>query len=259
MGHAPNTTFTVHAPKELAPGDPYCGACGYSLVGATESARCPECGEALVDALQRKGGEAIMRGKRYRSGATIFGLPVIAIALGPDPTKGERIGKPRGLIAIGDLPIGGIAIGGMPVGVVAIGGLSLGLCTLGGLSVGLLAAMGGLAIGTGMSAGGGAIGALAMGGMGAGYFARGGFAIGRFAWGGSAVGQHTIDHRSSDPVAMRAFDDVSWFFGSAGAPSSPALVILGVTLAFALLIGLLAMLRVAAFNRRADDPYGSRS
>jgi hypothetical protein len=259
MAQSSSNPFTVHAPEELAPGEPYCGACGYALVGATESARCPECGRALVDVLQRKGAESVLRGKRYRSDATIFGVPVISIALGPDPANGERIGKPRGLIAIGDMPVGGIAIGGVPIGVVAIGGMSMGVCTLGGLSVGLLASMGGFAAGLGMSSGGGAVGTLAMGGMAAGYFARGGLAIGRYAWGGQAFGQHAIDNSTTDPVAMLAFDDVMWFFGPSGSPASPTLAILAVTLACALIIGLLAVLRLSSSRPINDDPYGSRT
>jgi len=42
--------------------DPYCGNCGYSLRGLTESSKCPECGKPIVEVLQRD--RPIPRGKR---------------------------------------------------------------------------------------------------------------------------------------------------------------------------------------------------
>ena len=51
------------------------------------------------------------RGIRKRSTRTLFGLPLIDIAIGPDPEKGEIRGHAHGVIAIGDIAKGWIAIG----------------------------------------------------------------------------------------------------------------------------------------------------
>src|SRR5687768_7360157 len=139
---------------------PYCSNCGYVLTGLTESSKCPECGRPIVEVLTRP-SDMPNFGKRYRSKATLFGLPVIHIAMGPK--NGEMRGKAKGIIAIGDVAIGGIAIGGMSCGVVAIGGLSVGVCAVGGVGIGLLAGVGGAAVGA-LAAGGGAVGGLANGG-----------------------------------------------------------------------------------------------
>src|SRR6476620_6685576 len=143
-GSAASATFALHLPNDFniarnlpmivrpeLNNEPYCGNCGYRLTGATESSKCPECGRPLVEVLTRNSQAPVM-GKRYRSKATLFGWPVIDIALGP--ANGVRIGKARGIIAIGDMAIGGIALGGMSCGIVALGGMSIGLFALGGLA-----------------------------------------------------------------------------------------------------------------------------
>ncbi len=218
--------------------EPYCGNCGYRLTGATESSKCPECGRPLVEVLTRNSQAPVM-GKRYRSKATLFGWPVIDIALGP--ASGVRIGKARGIIAIGDMAIGGIALGGMSCGIVALGGMSIGLFALGGLAIGLLTAAGGMAIG-----------ALAIGGGAMGILATGGGAIGIFAQGGGVVGMFT---RGPQNFRMRRaaggpdpFEAVSWFFGpSAISPQAmllPAVIIVGLTLAASAAIALIAWIAV---------------
>ncbi len=80
---------------------------------------------------------------RYRSAIGIGDIPLVAVALGPDPERGERRGHARGIIAIGDMATGVVAVGGLATGGVAIGGLSLGVASLGGLALGVLLAVGG--------------------------------------------------------------------------------------------------------------------
>ena len=97
MANTPNTA------------QPYCSNCGYVLTGLTESSKCPECGKPLVEVLTRQTFSFGNTGKRYRSKATLFGWPVIDVALGPK--DGELRGQAKGIIAIGDLAVGGLAIG----------------------------------------------------------------------------------------------------------------------------------------------------
>jgi hypothetical protein len=169
-------------------GDPYCGNCGYSLKGLTESSRCPECGKPLVETLMRRGFPK-RQGKRFRSKQKIFGLPVIDIALGP--SENQRIGRARGFIAIGDVATGIVAIGGISRGFVAIGGVALGIFSVGGWAIGLVTAAAGGAISTGLAVGGAATGLVASGGLAIGLIAQGGLAVGQYARGGLAIGGHS--------------------------------------------------------------------
>ena len=129
-----------------------------------------------------------------------------------------------------------------PFGIVAIGGVAIGVLSLGGLAIGLLAAAGGLGISGGVATGGAAFGTIA----------NGGGAIGYIAQGGGAVGHFTRDSRSFGRPAAPVFDQLSWLLG--GFPPTPfsalrpMLIVFGVTLAVAAIIGLIAMWRL---NRAA--------
>jgi len=215
--------------KQLS--EPYCGNCGYVLTGATDSAKCPECGRALVEVLMRPAFRS--GGRRYRSQARLLGMPVIDVAMGPHGT--EKIGRARGFIAIGDTATGVIAFGGRATGVFAFGGMAMGGCTFGGLSAGLFNAWGGLALG-GLACGGCAAGGLSQGGMAIGYGAQGGLAIGIYARGGQVIA-------NSDAAANAGqfFADTSWFFASGG----PASFIIGPLIPMAVV--LIAMLLTAGF------------
>jgi hypothetical protein len=222
---------------------PYCNNCGYDLSNLTESSKCPECGRPLVEVLTR-GPSILESGKRYRSKATLFGWPVIDVALGPK--DGELRGHAKGIIAIGDIATGGIAFGGLARGVVAVGGAAFGAFSLGGLSFGFVTALGGAAIG-GVAVGGGALGGIAQGGGAAGFVAQGGAALGYYARGAGAFGIHTISLQppTSDPAAVEAFDKLSWIVGSWPPTQTSLLAQMAVplvcTLAVAVVIALVAM------------------
>jgi hypothetical protein len=139
------------------------------------------------------GGYAI-RSVRRQSSTEFFGLPLWAVAFGPDPSRGEIRGHARGIFAFGDMATGWFAMGGLARGIVAFGGLAIGLVSFGGLAIGLLAAVGG-----------GALGGIAFGGAAIGYVAVGGGAAGYYALGGAAAGAHTISALHHDPEAVEFF------------------------------------------------------
>ncbi len=127
-------------------GTPYCSNCLYDLSASTESGRCPECGRPLVEVLARVTSAVLprgMRSRRYRSSATVFGMPFVDVATGPRPDAGEMFGHARGFISIGDTATGVIALGGRALGVVSAGGLSVGVFSIGGMAVGVYARGGG--------------------------------------------------------------------------------------------------------------------
>lgn len=146
-----------------ADGSPYCGHCGYSFAGLSDSSRCPECGRPIVDVLMRP-TFGRRRAVRYRSAATFMNVPLVCVALGP--VAGERYGRAVGVIAVGEVATGVIACGLIARGVLCFGTLSFGVVSFGAMAFGVVAL------------GGGAIGALAAGGFAAGGVAIGGCAIG---------------------------------------------------------------------------------
>lgn len=225
-------------------GEPYCRQCGYVLTGLVDSSKCPECGMPIVEVLARR-GEVREAGIRYTSPVRLFGLPLIHVALGPK--HGERRGRARGIIAIGDIAVGGIAIGGFSRGVVALGGVALGLASVGGLSIGLLTAFGGLAIG-GFVSGGCAVGGIAHGGGAVGIVAQGGGAFGLYARGGSAS-----RFRSSSQTDA-VFQRWAWLLGRGRRSPRPTLWAAGIPLAWAAVIGLLALVRYVGAARDAHPP-----
>jgi len=82
---------------------------------------------------------------RKRSRQSYCGFPLVDVAHGADPVTGERRGKARGIIAIGDSARGILAMGGHAVGIVAMGGSATGIVAMGGSARGVLA-LGGVAI-----------------------------------------------------------------------------------------------------------------
>lgn len=142
---------------------------------------------------------------RYRSPHSLWGLPLVSIASGPDPNRGETLGHAKGIVAIGDIATGVVAVGGLSQGVIAVGGGAIGVLSFGGASVGILFAIGGLSIGA-IAFGGLAIGLIALGGGAIGLVAAGGGAIGYYAVGGGAFGIHVIDGAHRDPEAVRFFE-----------------------------------------------------
>lgn len=188
--------------------DPYCRMCGYSLKGLTESSKCPECGRPIVEVLERP---SMIVGRRHTSATVIFGLPLLHIALGPHGD--ERVGRARGIIAIGDYARGWLAIGGFSRGLIAMGGFAVGVVAVGGGAIGALS-VGGLAIGIAAS-GGIALGGAVGGGLAvAGVAVSAGLAIAYYARAGFAYAVHGVGGNVRDSEATAFFSEHAWFFGA---------------------------------------------
>lgn len=133
-------------------------------------------------------------GVRRQSQTTIAGLPLWAIASGPDPRTGQVRGHAKAIVAIGDTATGVVAVGGFARGLIAFGGLAAGVISAGGLAIGLA-----------LAAGGAALGGIAYGGAAAGGVAIGGAAVGRYAIGGAGAGTHVISAARCDVEALEFF------------------------------------------------------
>ena len=76
----------------------------------------------------------------YRSRLKVFGLPLVHVVRGIDPSSGRRP-TAVGIIAIGQVAVGVVAIGQVAVGGISVGQASIGLgWGIGQLAFGLLAA-----------------------------------------------------------------------------------------------------------------------
>lgn len=244
MPTEPQKPVPPNVPLDL--GEPYCGACGHRLTGLVDSSKCPECGRPIVEVVTRAG----KLGRRYRSQTTLFGLPLVDIALGA--THSETRGTARGVFAIGDKAKGFVAIGNSAVGVVAIGGRAFGVFAIGGIAIGLVSSLGGISVGA-IAWGGLTLALLGFGGMCAAIVADGGMCIGLYATGGLPI---TIGHGSFNDVSSMFW----WFFGRTGQFSvwrymlQPFAIVFALPLAVTFLIALLAGARHASARRHAPAP-----
>jgi len=139
---------------------------------------------------------ARLAGYEYKSGRTLFGLPLLHVATGMDLQTGKAR-EARGILAIGGMARGVVAIGGRAVGVFAAGGIAIGIITFGGFALGVFS-LGGFAAALLLAVGGGAVAPVALGG----------WAMGWLTFGGKGTGVHVYDSMVHDPVASQFFH--SW-------------------------------------------------
>ena len=93
----------------------------------------------------------------YRSERALGGMPLVHRAVGGRGPDGRyRLGRARGVIAMGDVAFGLLATGGVAIGLFSVGGVAIGLVAVGGVAIGL-AAVGAVSIGLF------AVGAVALG------------------------------------------------------------------------------------------------
>ncbi len=121
---------------------------------------------------------------RKQSATSIFGIPLWAVARGPDPEHGEAQGHARAIFAFGDIATGFFACGASARGIIAIGGFAVGVIAVGGAAIGLFLAIGGAAVGA---------------------IALGGGAVGYYACGGGALGVHAVTGPQGDPAGLDFF------------------------------------------------------
>ncbi len=133
----------------------------------------------------------------YRSKTTLFGWPLLHVAVGVNPVTGRKR-RAKGIIAVGTAPRGVIAFGDVALGVVACGIFGYGLISISVVGVGVLAC-GSVALGLLVSMGGIAIAPLAIGGATVGWYANG-----ALAW-----GVHALSPTSYDAAADRFFNPIS--------------------------------------------------
>jgi hypothetical protein len=157
-----------------------------------QALKCRYCGEFL-DGRSTQGAPAgrkypaLAWGYEYRSQAELWGLPLVHIAQGVDPSTGRpRIAK--GILAIGNIAVGVFALGGLALGAVSFGGLGVGLLAFGGMALGGVV-FGGVAIGL--------------------HLAVGGLAVaGKYAIGGMAVAPHSISGAGADPELLQKLEQL---------------------------------------------------
>src|SRR5512132_1768981 len=107
------------------------------------------------------------RAIEYRSEQVWGGLPVVHVSVGGRQADGRyRLGRARGVIALGGAGAGLVAVGGVAIGLFSVGGVAVGLVALGAVAIGLVA-VGAVAIGL-FAVGAVAIGLTAMGAVTAG-------------------------------------------------------------------------------------------
>jgi len=87
------------------------------------------------------------RAIEYRSEQVWGNLPVVHLSVGGRQADGRyRLGRARGVIALGDVATGLVAIGGVAIGLFSVGGVAVGLVALGAVALGLVA-VGAVAVG----------------------------------------------------------------------------------------------------------------
>jgi predicted Ser/Thr protein kinase len=175
----------------------------------------------------------------YRSKATLFGWPLVHVATGVDSATGRKR-RAKGIIAMGNAPLGVIAFGDVAVGVIACGIFGYGLISLSIVAVGVVA-LGTLAVGLGLAMGGVAVGPVALGGAVFGYYANG-----ALAW-----GKHPIGPGVYDPFADKFFNP--WVTKATGWVFRACLIVIPLFLALGFVPALMAKLAERQRLRRLRD------
>lgn len=156
-----------------------CPECHASISDTALS--CPRCGYPVksTPAVGKPGW-----GFEWKTEATIFGLPLIHVAIGRD-TKTGRLRVARGIIAVGQFAVGLITIAQFGIGLLfGLGQVTVGILAAGQAALGIYFGIGQFA--TGMTA----VGQLA---------------LGRYVLAQVGFGEHVWSAGIKDPVAVEYF------------------------------------------------------
>lgn len=121
-----------------------------------------------------------LRTFEYKSGRTLFGLPLVHVNLGWGKTA-------KGIVAVGFKAHGVLSVGLLSMGVFSFGVLSLGALSVGAAALGVLS-IGAIAVALFLALGAAAAGFLAYGAVAVGFFSAGALAVAQYV----AVGDHAI-------------------------------------------------------------------
>jgi len=200
--------------------------------------------EAIAGLAARISPEVSRRlGYEYRSKTTVWGLPLLDVALGVDPITGrKRVAK--GVIAIGEVAEGVIAFGGMAsLGVIACGGIGIGVVSVSALALGVVA-VGGGAIALLGSEGAFSLAPIALGELAAGFYV-----CGDHVWGIHAAGRNV-----QDPAAVAFFSP--WAQAVASRVNAAMPIVVPLFISLGLLPGLMSKMaqwRAARRLKRAHS------
>lgn len=142
-----------------------CPECGEKI--SEKALTCPNCGYPINPNLNFM----FWRGYEWKSGAEVWGLPLIHIAIGRDKKTGKLL-VAKGIIAIGQFGIGLITIAQFGIGFLfGIGQFMLGFISLGQFAIGGYFGLGQFATGI-----------IAIGQMAFGYYVRAQMGLGAHVW-----------------------------------------------------------------------------
>ncbi len=152
-----------------------------------------------------------LRTFEYKSGRTLFGLPLVHVNLGWGKTA-------KGIVAVGFKAHGVLSVGLLSMGVFSFGVLSLGALSVGAAALGVLS-IGAIAVALFLALGAAAAGFLAYGAVAVGFFSAGALAVAQYV----AVGDHAI---AAVPIARTyaSGGELCNFFFLYASPSAAAQV-----------------------------------
>lgn len=185
---ASNISATSNPETHFGPTDEskleICDDCGGKI--SSRALSCPHCGAPSKINVKHKSDW----GYEWRSKATIFGIPLVHIAVG---RKNGRLRVAKGIVAIGQFGIGLFTIAQFGVGILfGFGQFLLASTAIAQFAISFLFGLGQIA---------------------SGYIAIGQFGYGYYVLAQSGFGTHVWSTRIKDPIALEFFKNLAAWLG----------------------------------------------